>query len=183
MWRKRLKKIDDAERIVRDPVRARDRTMSRAVKLLAAKPRSERELRDRLLEKAWTNQEIVAGVIEKLKEYRYIDDEQFARDLAVSKLRQRPQGRRRLELTMSRKKLDKEVVDNTISDAFDVLPESDLIDLAIAKRLRLKGRPKTREEIKKFYDHLQRQGFTYGLIREKMNEISRATVDDNGDLA
>ena len=44
--------------------------MNRAVKLLAAKPRSIRELRERLLEKLWTNDEIVDRVIEKLKEYK-----------------------------------------------------------------------------------------------------------------
>ena len=100
MWGKRTRKIDDADRVVKDPLRSRELTMNRAVKLLAAKPRSVRELRDRLLEKLWTNDEIVDAVLEKLKEYKYLDDEQYARDLAVSKLRQKPQGKRRLQQTM-----------------------------------------------------------------------------------
>src|SRR5476651_1111581 len=82
MWGKRYKKIDETARVVKDPVRSRERTMNRAVKLLAAKPRSVRELRERLLEKLWTNENIVDDVIEKLKEYKYLDDEQYARDLA-----------------------------------------------------------------------------------------------------
>lgn len=171
MWGKRTKKVDDADRVVKDPVRSRERTMNRAVKLLAAKPRSVRELRDRLLEKLWTNEEIVDAVIDKLKDYKYLDDEQFARDAAVSKLRQKPQGKRRLQQSMSQKKLDKETVEKAIADAFEKIPESELIDLAIAKRLRLKGKPETREDLKKFYDHLLRQGFGYDLIREKMSAI------------
>ncbi|MBK8305385.1 MAG: RecX family transcriptional regulator [Chloracidobacterium sp.] len=150
MWGKRTRKVDDADRVVKDPVRSRERTMNRAVKLLAAKPRSVRELRDRLLEKLWTNDEIVDAVLEKLKEYKYLDDEQYARDLAVSKLRQKPQGKRRLQQTMSQKKLDKETVSGAIAEAFEKLPEEELIDLAIEKRLRLKGKPETREETKKF---------------------------------
>lgn len=172
MWGKRHKKINDEDRVVKDEVRSRERTMSRAVKLLAAKPRSVRELRDRLLEKLWTNDEIVDAVVEKLKEYKYLDDEQYARDLAVSKLRQKPQGKRRLQQTMAQKKLDKETVDAAITQAFEKLPEDELIDVAIAKRLRLKGKLETREDVKKFYDHLLRQGFGFDLIREKMSAVT-----------
>jgi len=172
MWRKRYTAVDETKRVIKDVERSRERTMNRAVKLLAAKPRSIRELRERLLEKLWTNDEIVDRVIEKLKEYKYLDDEQFARDLALSQLRQKPQGKRRLQQTMSRKKLDKDVVNTAISNAFETIPEDDLIDLAIAKRLRMKGKPETREDTKKFYDHLMRQGFGFDLIRDKMSAVA-----------
>jgi regulatory protein len=147
--------------------------MNRAVKLLAAKPRAVAELRERLLEKAWTNSEIVDRVIEKLKEYGYLDDRKYASDLALSKLRQRPQGKRKLQQSMSQKKLDRDVRDEAIAAAFEKIPESDLIDRAIEKRLRLKGRPETREDTKKFYDHLLRQGFDFDLIREKISDLAK----------
>lgn len=174
--RVRRKKIEEADRIVSDPVRSRERTMNRAVKLLAAKPRSVAELRTRLLEKPWTNEEIVDSVIEKLKEYEYLDDEQYAHDLALSKLRQKPQGQRKLKYSLSQKKLSKENIDNAITAAYEKHPETELIDIAIEKRLRLKGRPETRDETKKFYDHLLRQGFSYDLIRAKLSELPKAGV-------
>src|SRR5690349_23313472 len=121
MWRKRQEVKPDEERIIADVERARERTMNRAVKLLAAKPRSIGELRERLLEKNWTNAEIVERVIAKLEEYKYLDDHQFASDLAVSKLRQKPQGKRRLLQSMSQKKLSKEDVDAAIKSAFEKL--------------------------------------------------------------
>lgn len=180
MWRKRYKKVDETERVVKDFERSREKTMNRAVKLLAAKPRSVRELRERLLEKLWTNEAIVDAVIEKLKEYKYLNDEQYAGDLAVSKLRQKPQGKHRLRQEMSQKKLDKETMDAAIENAFEKLPEDTLIDQAIEKRLRLKGKPATREDAKKFYDHLLRQGFGFDLIREKMADIARnASASDD----
>jgi regulatory protein len=108
-----------------------------------------------------------------LKEYRYLDDQQFAKDLAVSKLRQKPQGKRRLKQTLSQKKLDKEVVEQAMVSAFEKLPEAELIDRSIEKRHRLKGKPETREDLKKFYDHLLRQGFGFDLIREKMQQIGK----------
>ena len=155
--------------------------MNRAVKLLAAKPRSVAELRERLLEKAWTNREIVDAVIDKLSEYKYLDDNQFARDLAFSKLRQKPQGKRRLKQSMSQKKLDRKVVDEAIAAAYEKLPETELIDRAIEKRVQLKGVPQTREDQKKFYDHLLRQGFSYDLIISKMAEISRFRPDEKNE--
>ncbi len=180
MWRGRVKQIEDIERVIKDADRSRERTMTRAVNLLAAKPRSVRELRERLLEKLWTNDEIVDRVIEKLTEYKYLDDEQFAKDFAMSKLRQKPQGKRRLQQTMSQKKLDKDVVESAIFEAFEKLPEDVLIDLTIAKRLRLKGIPETREDTKKFYDHLLRQGFGFDLIREKMSAVIRNEFEQDG---
>ncbi|HEX3100728.1 MAG TPA: regulatory protein RecX, partial [Pyrinomonadaceae bacterium] len=153
-----------------------------AVKLLAAKPRSIGELRERLLEKPWTDEAIVYAVLEKLKEYKYLDDEQYARDLAVSKLRQKPQGKRRLQQSMSQKKLDKETVEAAIVEAFEKLPENELIDLAIEKRLRLKGKPETREDLKKFYDHLLRQGFGFDLIREKMSAVASRSADEDNEF-
>ncbi|MEP6705218.1 MAG: regulatory protein RecX, partial [Acidobacteriota bacterium] len=151
----------------------RERTMNRAVRLLTAKPRSIGELRERLLEKNWTNLEIVDGVIVKLEEYGYLDDRKFAEDLAMSKLRQKPQGKRRLQHAMSQKKLDRETLDSAIRSAFEKMPEIELIGVAIEKRLRLKGRPETREDTKKFYDHLLRQGFAFDLIRSKMSDLSK----------
>ena len=152
--------------------------MNRAVKLLAAKPRSIAELRERLLEKLWTNEEIVNHAIEKLKEYGYLDDEQYARDVAVSKLRQKPQGKRRLQQAMSQKKLDREIVEEAVHAAYEKHPEQKLIDTAIEKRVRLKGVPETRDDEKKFYDHLMRLGFGYGLIKEKLNDLKAKSRDE-----
>jgi regulatory protein len=171
MWRKRPPKIDDADRVIRDRERSQKRTMDRAVRLLAAKPRSVQELKDRLLEKIWTDAEIVDAVIAKLREYKYLDDVQYARDLALSKLRQKPQGRRRLQQRLSQKKIDRETLDSAIAAAYESLPESQLIDSAIEKRIRLKGLPQSHDERKKLIEHLLRSGFDYALIREKLSQL------------
>jgi regulatory protein len=177
MWRRRAQTEEPKERVINDVEKARERTMNRAVKLLAAKPRSIGELRERLLEKAWTNDEIVNRVIVKLEEYGYLDDQKYAGDLALSKLRQKPQGKRRLQQAMSQKKLDRETLDGAIQSAFEKMPETDLIDRAIEKRLRLKGKPETRDDTKKFYDYLLRQGFGFDLIRDKMSAIAKLPDD------
>ena len=49
---------------------------------------------------------------------------------------------------------------------------------AVAKRLRLKGKPETREDSKKFYDYLLRQGFSYDLVSKTMREIAARDFDE-----
>ena len=58
------------------------------------------------------------------------------------------------------------------------MPEDELIKTAIEKRIRLKGRPKTRDDLKKFYDYLLRRGFSYESIREGMADIGNRDEED-----
>lgn len=161
-----------------NPEKARTKTFDRAVNLLTYKARSIKELRERLLEKSWTNEQIVDEVIEKLKGYNYLNDETFAKNVAASQLRQKPMGKRLLQQKLSMKKLDKETVETALEKAFEDTPEDELIDRAIAKRLRLKGKPKDRDEAKKFYDYLLRQGFSYDLVSGKMRELAKIEEED-----
>jgi regulatory protein len=182
MFRKKWKPKDESEdpREIKDVEKARQRTMNRAVNLLSAKPRSIAEMRQKLLEKDWTNAEIVDSVLEKLKEYSYLNDEQFAESFAASKLRQKAVGRRKLQQTLSQKQLDKETVQNALEKVYEETPESEVVTRAIEKRLSQKGKPETREDVKKFYDYLLRQGFSYDVVREKMREIAKNEIEDDG---
>src|SRR5207302_8023087 len=87
-----------------DPEKARARTLQRAVKLLAAKPRSVEELREHLLEKEWADEAAVTYALSKLKEYGYLDDERFAFGFASYRVKQKPLGRQRLARDLKAKK-------------------------------------------------------------------------------
>lgn len=180
MFRKKWEPKTEREepREITDVEKARKRTMERAVRLLAAKPRSVGELRARLLEKLWTNAEIVESVLQKLEEYKFVNDEQFAHDYAASKLRQKPQGKRKLKQTLANKQLDKETVDAALEQVFEETPEGEMVDRAIEKRIRAKGAPRDRDETKKLLDYLLRQGFSYDLIRDKVRAIAKNEMDE-----
>ena len=77
------------------------------------------------------------------------------------------------------KRLDKETVDAALETAFAETPEEEIIERAIEKRLRLKGKPETREDSKKFYDYLLRQGFSYDLVSKTMREIAARDFEEN----
>lgn len=160
-----------------DPAKARERVFQRAAKLLAARPRSVAELRERLLQGRGATKTNVEEVIGRLREYGYLDDARFAHSYASLRVQQRPIGRQRLQRDLRLKKVDKPTADDALDLVFTTTSEDELIDRAIAKRIRLRGKPKTREEAKKLFDHLLRQGFPFELVSDKVRALSKPDSD------
>ena len=156
----------------------RRKTFERAVKLLAAKPRSVAELRERLLRGKSTNEEVVEVVIERLREYGYLNDERFAFSYASYKVKQKPVGRRRLERDLKLKKVESGVANDALEMVYAETSEEQLIDQAIAKRLRIRGKPKNRIEAKSLFDHLLRRGFEFELVSEKIRSLTTDDTDE-----
>lgn len=164
-----------ASRLTPDELRAK--TFQRAAKLLAAKSRSIAELRERLAERC-PNTSVVETVIERLREYGYLDDERYALTYASAKVRQQPIGRRRLQQNLAMKQVERAVADQVLEQVFAETPEAELIDRAIEKRIRLRGRPSTRAEAKSLFDHLLRQGFAFELVSEKVRQSLKGNWED-----
>jgi regulatory protein len=175
--RQRRKRLETDQEPL-DPAKARARIFQRAAKLLAAKQRSVEELRERLLESRGATTPIVDEVIARLREYGYLDDAKFAQSYASLRLRERPIGRRRLERDLSLKKVDKQTASTALDEVFEETPEEDLIERAIARRIRLRGKPKSREDAKKLFDHLLRRGFGFELVSERVRRLLKNDPDD-----
>jgi len=176
--RRTVKKSENEKVRTATPEQIRSRTFQRAAKLLAAKPRSIAELRERLLERAGVTEDIVEEIIGRLKEYGYLDDERYALSYASLKVKQRPIGRRRLQQDLKNRKVTNQVAGEALDLVYAETPEEELIDQAIEKRIRLRGRPKTRLEAKSLFDHLLRQGFAFELVSEKVRRIAKTDLDE-----
>jgi len=163
-----------ASRLTPDELRAK--TFARAVKLLTAKSRSVAELRERLSERC-PSKAIVETVIARLREYGYLDDERYALGYASAKVRQQPIGRRRLQQSLQMKQVSRAVADEVLDQVFSETPEAELLDRALEKRIRLRGRPKTRAEAKSLFDHLLRQGFPFELVSEKVRAAAKTDLE------
>jgi regulatory protein len=169
----------DAAKAPLTPEEHRQRTFQRAGKLLAAKSRSVAELRELLGQGHGASKADIEEVLQRLTEYGYLNDERFAFGYASTKVRQRPIGRRRLKRDLALKKVNKETADEALDLVFAETPETELIDRAIEKRLRLRGRPSNRAESKSLFDHLLRQGFSFELVVEKARAASQAGLDED----
>jgi regulatory protein len=175
MQSRRGKRKKEGEESQPSPEQIRQRTFQRAIRLLAAKPYSIAKLREGLLRGRSASKPAVEAAISRLKEYGYLDDERFAFGYAELKLRQKPVGRERLKRDLVLKKIDRAVADEALDLVFGETSEEELIDRAMEKRIRLRGRPKNRAEAKSLFDHLLRRGFPYELVAEKVRAAS--TID------
>ena len=178
-YKRKKRESDEASgRIALTHDQVRQRTFARAIKLLAARSRSVAELRELLLEGRGANKSAVEETLARLQEYGYVDDERFAFSYASLKVRQRPVGRQRIKHDLVMKKIDGTVVEEALDLVFAEVSEEDLVDRAIEKRIRVRGRPKNRAEAKSLFDHLLRQGFPFELVSQKVRAASETDLDE-----
>lgn len=146
--------------------------------MLAARPRTEMQLRERLMQKPWANRRLIDDCIRRLKEMGYVNDGRFAESYASHRLSVRPIGRSRLARELALKKVDRKTIDQALDQTFGETGEDGLIDRAIKKRIRTHGSPADRGDEKRMFDHLARLGFEFDLIIRKLNALRKQTLDD-----
>lgn len=146
--------------------------------MLAARPLSEGQLRERLLAKPFADADSVDNCISRLKEMGFIDDRLFARNYADYRARMKPMGRSRLARELAGKKVSREEIGNALDEVFEEVGEDVLIDRAIEKRIRTHGRPLDRAGAKRLFDHLARRGFDYDLIWRKLRALGTSDEEE-----
>ena len=109
----------------------------RALRLLAARPRSCREIRDRLRRAGFEAEEI-AEEIGRLEAVGLLDDERFAREFAEHLVANRGVGRRALVSSLMAKGIDRETIE-TVAEETVGDEESRAEELARSRLGRLSG--------------------------------------------
>lgn len=138
------------------------RATEAALAFLAYRPRSEREVRDRL-RRAEYLPEAIEQVIAKLYDWRYLDDADFARRWVEGRTNQRPRGGRLLQQELRQKGIDAEL-------AREVIAEADLDEAAAAEALARKrlGRyagEDPRVVRRRLGAYLARRGYGFDVVR------------------
>jgi regulatory protein len=153
----------------------KDTVMEAAMKVLAVRPCSEAELRDRLINRRGKDPKLVADCISRLKELGYVNDDLFAHSYASYRVGLKPSGRRKIARELALKKVPKDSIEGALDLVFEETVEDALIDKAIARRIRTQGRPSDRASSKRLFDHLARLGFEYDLIVKKLRALKAET--------
>src|SRR5215207_4029647 len=159
-------------------------TYDRALGLLAANARSARDLRRRLLQKGEVEAHVDAA-IERLTAAGYVNDADYARQFARSRLLGAGTSKRRLKQELYRKGVGGAVVDEAVAEVVDEenVDEEATAERAARKRLRALGDvdPETRR--RRLYDFLARRGFDGDAIRRVMARVlspAEAELADDG---
>ena len=150
-----------------------------ALRLLAATPRSERDLRDRLRRRGFWRPAVDAAVA-RMRELGYVDDAAYARFFVEARQAATPRSRRALAFELGRKGIDRE----TASEAVSELSDADAAYAAAQRRLRsLRGLDEQtfRRRLGSF---LNSRGFSYGVakatIERCLQEMAQEATDESG---
>lgn len=139
----------------------------RAMRFLAHRPRSERELVQKLQTLGF-EPAVVQATIERLKNSGYLDDRQFSKLWVENRNEFRPRSRRVLALELRQKGVAEDVIQNTLSEN----PEEEALAYRAASRYvrRLEGLEwrMFRNRLSAF---LARRGFSYGTISSVVRRV------------
>lgn len=137
------------------------KALNSAVRFLAARQRSEKEIREKLLRLEYDGQ-IIKAVIKKLRELDYVNDEEFARQWIEERKILKPVGSKRLAAELVSKGIDMQVVDDMLAQCqYDDLQSAE--ELLKKKFGRIEINPRDAKAIQRMYRYLLYRGMGYDV--------------------
>jgi regulatory protein len=149
----------------------------KAYRLLALRPHSEKELEKKLREKGFPAV-VIKETLEKLHDLKYLNDASFAagwaRNLVVNKL----WGNRKIIASLREKGIAADLIDLSLEQARQELPEEEAIEILIKKKT-AKKKPSAFDvkEKQKIFQAMMGRGFPPGLILNKLGRIKKEDID------
>lgn len=151
-----------------------EKYLNKALRFLSFRPRSEKEVRDKL-ESQKASKEIIERIINSLKDHKFLNDEDFAKRFIEQRLRFKPKGIRLIKLELKQKGIDQEIIDQAITSLSSHEDSALQNDLESAKKLVEKKISKykgfERQIIyQKLGGFLARRGFNWGTIKKSIDD-------------
>jgi regulatory protein len=153
------------------------RATEAALVFLSYRPRSEKEVRDRL-RRGGFEQDAIEHAIARLHEWRYLDDADFARRWVENRTAHRPRGRRLLQQELRHKGIDVEIAREAIDDAD--LEETGAAEALARRRLPAYAGDEPAAIRRRLGAYLARRGYGYDVIRVALDR-ALGEAEDEGD--
>lgn len=147
----------------------RARAKKKALNLLSHSARSVQELRKRLIDYEFSER-TVERVIRDFVRIGLLDDRSFASTFAISRLSQRPEGKRLLMLELIQKGIEEETAETAVEQAFASLSEEELARNLADRKLRQMDKEDKRKMKQKLSVFLFRRGFDWDIINPIVQE-------------
>jgi regulatory protein len=138
------------------------RATEAALVFLGYRPRSEKEVRDRLRRGGY-DQAAIDHAISRLHEWRYLDDADFARRWVENRTAHRPRGKRLLQQELRHKGIDTGTAREAIDDA--ELDETSAAEDLARRRLPAYAGDDPAAIRRRLGAYLARRGYSYDVIR------------------
>ena len=142
-----------------------------AIKLLSFKMRTEKEVRRKMKEKEYT-QEQIEKTIEYLYSFKYLDDEKYARLFMKDSVYLKKMGVNRIKQELYSKGIDSNVIKEVIEDLKDEDEEyTNALELASKKLNSSYKNDDRNKQYRKLSSFLQRKGYGYELVAKVLKEV------------
>jgi len=165
-----------------------ERLTNQALRFLSFRPRSEKEVRNYLIQKLKFSdqgeeekqnfEKSISRVIEKLKHLGQVNDEEFAKWWVEQRNRFRPKGSRIIKLELLQKGVDKELISEVLR-SYQSGGEQGQLNLAInaaLKKISSYQKLEQREFKIKMGQFLARKGFDWETIKKVVDTLEEKRV-------
>lgn len=164
--------VDEAELDRIQQTAERADALEKALRYISVCMKTEKEVYTYLQKRGYVAA-VCAYVVERLKDYRYIDDSEYSESYLRNK--RAGKGSRLLAMELRQKGIDECVVENALESLGD---ETDAAQSVLARYMR--GKSLERTELAKGFRYLLRKGFDYDTAQSAVNRL-RSQADDFDD--
>jgi regulatory protein len=146
----------------------------KATRLLDYRPRTEKEIRQRLAQKEFSTLEIDQVVL-RLKRANLVQDQQFAKMWIENRNDYHPRSQRLMRYELRIKGVAEQTIESALADSADDLELATRAAAQYARKLNFQDRVLFR---KKLSAYLARRGFSYGTISPVIRDLICALEQD-----
>ncbi len=141
--------------------------LDKALMHITSSMKTEKEIRDHLKRKGYLK-DVCDHVIEKMKEYGFLNDGEYAKVFAESAKKR--EGKRMIALKLRRKGVDEDEIERALDE---LTVEEEAAAQILNKYMR--GKTPDRETLSKAYRHLLNKGYDYEIAKHALQTLG---VDD-----
>ncbi len=146
-----------------------DKALAYTHKLFSFRPRSEKELRERLNRRGY-NSAVIDRVITEYKQKGSLNDERFAKLWGLSRLQSKPSSLLKIKHELTLKGIDPQTTENVLGELKEDFDEYETAKaLAEKRKYVLAGVDKLKAK-KRLFDYLKRRGFSSDITYKVLNE-------------
>jgi regulatory protein len=152
----------------------KEKVLQSALKLVDFRPRTEKELREKLSKKGF-DKEKIEGVVGKLRASKVVQDDRFAESWVENRNEFHPRSQRLIRYELKNKGINEEAIEEALKNSAD-----DEV-LAYNAAVKLKNRYSGLEwQVfqKKVMAHLLRKGFSYDVVSTTVKKVWQELKDD-----
>ena len=140
-----------------------------ALNYLGYRTRTKKQLCDYLIRKGF-DQPVIEETVKKMEEYRFLDDEEFARRWVQSKKIGKPAGRRKIAYELKLKGISQDIVESALNTLTAEEEQEQAAKLAEKAVIKYKHLPH-KERMGKISQMLMRRGFDWEIVSRVLRHL------------